>query len=375
MTFFSAARTKWVNQTGGATFLTAVILLVVTTMIALFAANISRNVDKEVANQARSKQAFSAAEAGLEFGISYLRQNYSTIIASPASGYINYSNASTSNITQADGSRYSVVYTNPTVNNYTLILVTSTGTSADNTATRTVQQQIQSDSIVGNYGNTSLVSMGEIDIGGNAVIQNTVSNQTILSGGSVEFSGSGHTVTSGGTVSSASGTGADVTENSNTLSSMSNSDFFATYFGTTNTDSVKTQIVNYYSNNSNTNYSTTLNGKTGTSIWVDQGSGSTATINGNTTIGSAASPVLMVVNGNLSISGNVTIYGFIYIMGTSNVDTLTGNITINGGLATTGNFNITGSSELTYDPTILTNLSNQNSLRYYAKVAGTWKDF
>lgn len=363
------------HQSGGATFLTAVILLVVTTMIAIFAANITRNIDKEVGNQARARQAFAAAEAGMEFGISYLKQNYSTIIASPSSGHINFSNASITNVSQADGSKYSVVYTNPIANNYTLIAVTSTGTSADNSATRTAQQQIQSDSIIGNFGNSSIVSKGQIDVGGNATIQNTVSNQTILSGGDVSFSGSGHTVTSGGTMSNASGTGADVTQNSTTLSNMSNSDFFANYFGTTNTDTVKSQVVNYYNNSSNTNYSATLNGKTGTSIWIDQTSGTTATINGNTTIGSAANPVLLVVNGNLSISGNVTIYGFIYILGTSNVDTLTGNITINGGLATTGNFNMTGSSQLTYDPTVLTNLSNQNSLRYYAKAAGTWKDF
>lgn len=363
------------REQGGATFLIAIILLVVSTMIVIFAANIGRNYDKLVANQARSKEAYEAAEAGFEFGINYLKKQATTITANPVSGHINYSDSSTTNITLSNNSRYTVVYTNPIANNYNLILVTATGTNADNTATRVIQQQIQSQSILSNFGTNALTSKGVVNVGGNGIINNTLTNQTIETGLGVVISGSGSTIISTGTGSNASTMGSDVQQNSTTLANMSESDFFSSFFGTTNTASVQSQMANYFSNSTDTNYNSTLSGKEGTSIWIDQTAGSTATINSNTTIGSAANPVLLVVNGNLSISGNVTIYGFVYILGSSGISTLSGNITITGGLASTSDITISGNSSLTYDQTVLNNLTSNNALKYYAKVSGTWRDY
>jgi hypothetical protein len=154
---------------------------------------------------------------------------------------------------------------------------------------------------------------------------------------------------------------------------MSQSDFFATYFGAPS-DAIQGSVAHYYNNSASTNYSGTLAGMTGTSIWIDQ-IGGTATINGSITIGTADNPVLLIVNGNLSLSGNVTINGFVFVIGTNDITSLTGNVTINGGMATTDTLNMTGSIQLVYNSTIIDNLQNQSSMLYYAKVPGSWKDF
>jgi hypothetical protein len=114
---------------------------------------------------------------------------------------------------------------------------------------------------------------------------------------------------------------------------------------------------------------------TGTSIWINQTGSSTATISGNTTIGSLASPVILVVDGNLSLSGNVTIYGFVFVIGTNDITGVSGNANIIGGLATTDTLTMSGNTNVQYTPSIFTSLLTMPSMNYYAKVPGSWKDF
>lgn len=361
---------KCTTMRGAATLIITVILLVTSTMIIIFAANQGKILQKLSANQSRNAQAFQAAEAGLEYGLSYLKQNSATILANPSGGYIQpFSNSSTTNVTLANNSKYSIVYTNPIANNYTIIKITSTGVSDDNTSTRIVSQEVAFGSLLATIPSTPITSKGAVSITGNSTIANPSGAIAIASAANVSFGGSGTTVTTLGT-----GNAGSVQQNVNSLSSTSQNDFFATYFGT-NTNSVKAKVANYYTSSSNTNYSATLNGMTGTSIWIDQLSGSTTTINGNTTIGSAANPVMLIINGNFAVSGNVVIYGFVYVIGSTGINTLTGNTQIIGGLVTTDALNITGNINVTYNTTVLNNLKNQGAISYYAKIPGSWKDF
>lgn len=370
--FYSALETK----RGAATLVFTVILMVMSTLIIIFAANFGRIQERIAANLNRNMQAFEAAEAGLEFGINYLQQNRSVIVGSPSSGYIApYTSPSTTDVTLANNSKFSIVYSNPIANDYTLILVTSTGTSDDGSSTRQVSQLLKFGSILTNQPNAALITQGSVSLSGSANVTNTFNNQNIQSGGVLTISGSANTITSTGVTSTASSIGADVNQNNATLASMSQQDFFANYFGTTDTNTIRGQMQNIYSNSSSTNYSNILNGKTGTSIWIDQTSGTTATISGNTTIGSTTAPVLIIVNGNFGLSGNVTIYGFIFVFGTGAINTLTGSTQIIGGMVSTYNINMSGSLQITYNNSVLTNLQNLSALSYFAKVAGSWKDF
>lgn len=364
------------RENGAATLIIALILLVMGTLIIMFAANYGLMQEKITANIHRNSQAYEAAEGGIEFAINYLQKNATTIIGTPSGGYMTpYSDASTTNVSFNNSSKFSVVYTNPVANNYKIILITSTGTSSDGSATRIVKQQVALSSLLMNYGNTSIVSKGAVNLSGSAEVNNTSTNKTISSGSSVSISGSAETNISSGGGSNASHIGSDITQNSSSISSMSQNDFIASYFGTTSSATIQSKVGHYYSNSSSTNYSSTLNGMSGTSIWIDQTGGTTASISGTTTIGTATNPVLLIVNGTLSITGNVTIYGFVFIIGTSGINTLSGNISINGGLAMTDQLNMSGNSSLTFNPTVLTNLQNNSSMTTWAKIPGTWKDF
>lgn len=361
------------NHKGAATLVFTLILITITSLIIFFAANYSILGSQSITNINRNYQAFEAAQAGLEFGINFLNQNNTAILASPSGGYLQpYSNSYTTNVTLTNNSKYSITYSNPVANDYTLILVTSVGTSDDNSATHTASQLLKFGSMLINAPTRPLTTQGNVTLRGSSEIINQYNDNTVQSGGSTVLSGSASTITSSGVSSTASTTGSDINQNNSSLSSMSNSDYFATNFGLS-PDNIKSSAAHYYANSSNTNYQDDLSGLTGTSIWIDQ-TGGTASLNGTVTIGSASNPVLLIVNGNINFSGNITIYGYVFILGSSTTD-LTGNVTIVGGMASTGNIDATGSIQVSYSPTVLSNLQNNPSMHYYAKIPGSWKDF
>ena len=363
-------KNKTGKQKGAATIVITVLLLVTITLIILFAASYTLMRQKIASNDYRNNQAYQAAEAGLEFAVPYFQQNSTTILANPVSGYLApFSNSSTQNVTLGNNSRYTITYTNPVANNYNLILITVVGTSDDGTATRTISQQVQFGSLLVTTPPASIVSKGSVSMTGSTNLVNTSTNTNISSGSTVSLSGSAQTSTSAGNVSSAGNLGSDILQNVSSLSSLSTNDFIATYLGGT-PNQVKGSFTYYYTNSTNTNYSSILNNKTGT-IWIDQ-TGGQATLSGSATIGTTNSPVLLVVNGNLNISGSVQINGLVIIIGDPSVS-VTGSVQINGGLMTSGNLVFSGSTQINYTPSAFTKL--QQSTSYYAKVPGSWKDF
>ncbi len=96
-----------------------------------------------------------------------------------------------------------------------------------------------------------------------------------------------------------------------------------------------------------------------------KGSG-TSNWNGSLTVGTAAEPVILVVEGNLKVTGNATVFGAVYVMGSV---TGTGNMKVNGTVLTetTLDLNLQGSGcsgggsptscTSRFDPNVLGNLS------------------
>lgn len=360
------------NQRGAVLLIFVVILLFAITAVVFMLAKNAQLMQKSVANDYQAEQAFEASEAGLEFGIIYLGKNNSTIIKDAnADGYIdNFSNSSISNVSLANGSKYTITYSNPNANDFSIVQITSVGTSADGIATREIRQMVKFTSTLTHYSNYSTVVKGNFSLAGNTVVTNTNSNNTIQTGGSVTFNGNAKTVISSGNSSSASSTKSDVSQNNTSLSSESAETLFTSFFGVPS-GTVKSGVANYYQNNTDTSYNSILNGKTGTSIWIEQTGGTQATINGNTVIGSAAAPVLLIINGNLTLNGNAVIYGFIYV--TDSLLTGSGNAIINGGLVVGGNASDSGNFSVNYNNSVLTKIQQQ--IGNYGKIAGSWDDF
>jgi cytoskeletal protein CcmA (bactofilin family) len=364
--------------TGAATIIITIILLVTITGIILFAANYSLLQQKITSNQYRNMQAYEAAEAGLEFGIAYLQKNptlRATIIANPVNGFITpYSNSSTTNIALPNNSKYTVVYTNPVANNYTLLQVTATGVSDDSNATRVVSQQIKFTSFLQSPPTRSLTAQGSVSISGNSVLKNTESNKTITSASGVTFSGNGTAVGSQ-TTSSAGNIKADVTQNDSTLQNLTSAQFLNSFFGADAT-TIKNSANYYYNNSTNTNYSSSLNNVSNAVIWIDQTNGSSAILSGNTVLGTAANPVLLIVNGDLNISGSITVYGLIIVLGSAAATTdINGNVAITGGIISGDNMNMGGNTQLSFSSNVLKAVQGLANLSMWAKVPGSWRDF
>jgi Tfp pilus assembly protein PilX len=363
------------KQKGAATLLITVIMITTITLIILFAASYNRIQEQVTANSYQNNQAFEAAEAGLEFGIVYLSQNSNAILANPVNGYIPpYTSSSTQNVALADGSKYSIVYTNPVANNYGLILVTATGTSSDGTSIRVVSQQAGLGSLLSAAPSQPLISKGSISMSGNTVVNNPSSTSTITSASTVSLAGNAKTLITGGATGSTSGNiQSDIQQSNSTIAAMSNTAFFQSYFGSSE-NTVSAAVAHTYTNSASTNYTTTLNGMTGTSVWINQTGSSQASLSGSPVIGTAANPVLLIVNGSLVITGNAVINGFIYIIG-GLTTSISGNAIINGGIITTDTLNLAGNTTINFNTAILSALQKQFQTSYFAKVPGTWKDF
>jgi Tfp pilus assembly protein PilX len=326
------------KQIGAATLLITFVLFLAAIFLMLYAVNFSRLQQKTASNSYNSNQAFEAAEAGLEFGMAYLNTNSATITASPTNGYINYgsANSSLTNVSLANNAKFSVVYTNPTQNNYLLIQVTSTGTSADGSSTRTVRQQV--------YGGTSALKYA------------ITTQQNFTASGNVTVTGQ-NGVNAGGTVTGSGNINiSQTTANDTALANLSSDTLFSNIFGMSKS-SMQSQST-YYASGSGVNYSN-LSGN----VWINSG----VSISGNATIGTQANPVLLIVNGNFTGSGTATIYGVIYVMGTT---TVSGNFTVNGGLVSQGSITMSGTSSA-YNAQIVSQLTAHG----FSRVTGSWKDF
>ncbi len=89
-------------------------------------------------------------------------------------------------------------------------------------------------------------------------------------------------------------------------------------------------------------------------------------------LGTVTDPVMLVVEGNLTVSANLQLFGVLYLR--SNVwNTTAGSTRIHGAVIAEGNLSITGTPTINYDPNILRTINlTQGSL---VRVPGSWRDF
>ena len=358
------------KQSGVATFFIVMILAMVASIVAISSVDSQLSKQMIASNTLRENQAFEAAEAGLEYGIAHLKDNHLTILVdADNNGEIEaYSNAQTMNVPQANGTSYSITYTNPFPFNFELIEVSSTGVSSDGQISQTVSQQVRKVNYLQAVPPAGFIAKGDVAMGGNMTITNTETGKTILSGGSVSLSGSAET--NGGSISSdKKNINSDVTQNDSSIASLSGDAFFMTYFSMSKSQ-VKENADVVYTNSSNTNYSSLLNGVTNKVIWIDQSTGGTARLSGNATIGSISAPVILIIDGDFKANGSTTIYGAVYVTPDWH-NSGGGNLEINGSVITEGQFSGTGTPDVTFSSSIL---NNTYGFAEFFKVPGTWHD-
>jgi len=396
-------------QRGVATIFITIVLLLAIGLIALYTNRSAVMEQRLSANEIRAKQAFAAANAGLDYALAYMRDKggldhnangtvdtFTTQTLSSTTGTSHYHVAycdTTATIpvcpTQSTGA---LTCTAPSTPSSVNVRAVSCGWSDDDSSVQRVSQILAPTPSLGGGVSTPLISKGVANfLTGGASVFNYFNDLTIWSGGAM---------------TGQSNTGKTFTRDIATYSSPYNSsgDAFVDYRNTGNSPGCNNPPTGYScSTQGSTLGHDTVSGDTNLSSLssdaffqfffgqtpaaykegVDQVTtgGSLNSISGNPrviwvdgdadlpTIGTQDEPVILIVNGNLTMSSNAVVNGLVYASGTISGN---GSPTIYGALIAGGDANVTGNPKLIYDPKVLGNVTK---LGKAAKLAGTWRDW
>ena len=359
------------NQKGYALLLPAIIILLGLTITGLIVSKTMFFNQKEHNNLFNQNLAFMAAEAGLEYGIAYLKNNKALVLTDANNnGYIDgFTNSSITNVAFTNNTKFSVSYANPVLNNNKNLQIMSTGSADNGTSTRVIRMQLEIYPLLATNPPASIVSHKGTNLSGNVHVENTQTGVTLWSGGNVALAGSANTKGTNNTTSNKQGLSSDVVRNDPGLGSLTGDNFFSGFFGRSKADIQQGSDI-IYTNNSSANYSEVLNGISGKSVWINQ-TGGTAKLNSNSTIGTAEKPVILIVNGDFQANASITVYGLVYVIGNWD-NTGGGNLTVTGSVVVEGIMSGNGTPNVTYSTNVLGNLTQ---IGEYVKVPGSWRDF
>lgn len=389
------------KQKGMASLLISLVVLVTITFVTFYTSRAVVMEQKISTNDYRGRMAFEAAEAGIEATMAALSQGWivqadlnnddmfdlvvSDIVFDDDKDGTAANNKNTA--TLSNGSSVRVVLDGSiTTRNVIQLQVTSTGISDDNSARRQITQIIVAIPPLPNVPDSPLLTRGAVVIGGSATVSNLEGHSTIWSGGNVDLGSNNSTSTQianpqganypdclGGSVqcepvasSSREIVGVDIIESDSSLANLTDAQFFENFFGTTpeiyrdsRTDIVTSDLV-------------AQRNQVGKVIWVDTsppGAG-IVSLSGTNTFGSLAEPVIVIVDGNLSVSGNNNFNGLLYVrgsvQGTGSVD-VTGAMIVNGINSSSG-----GSLDVVYNSKVLEATAQKAKP---AGGSGSWRDF
>lgn len=412
------------KQSGMAVLSVTMVVLAIVTIITFFSARIIVTDNKIYQNQENAADAFNAAQAGVDYALGFINSNITNrnnvLVAAVASNGLASCASSSSTTclssgstlgtcspaavsTLSNGATYTMQYSCVSAGSSTLT-ISSVGKSQDGTSTRTIKVQVnsypQGTQITFPLLTTSTVN----NISSKTNITNNASGATVgvRAGGAITITGTGFVQVAG--VSYITPNAAQVYQNYPGLSSITSTVLQQTYLGDTITNLGATaDYTGTYGGNrkftsvssdalTGTGAPTRVSGVVGKVVYLNMNNGAnTATINGTFSAGSTTQPILIIVNGNVSLANTAKITGSLYATGTitfanaANVvgfvfgggavtlgDSTAGVNDVNGAVISGANVNLNGSGNILFSTT-----DTLNSLRYskYGIVSGSWRDF
>ena len=375
------------RQRGAATLLISLVMLVAMTLLAVVMARSSLIEIRASANSYRAKQAVEAAEAGLNFGLAHYQHGGAdqdddgvadTLFPADTDG------DGDPNTTVIDGkvveARYCTPGNNPPatcvlptdLNN---VLIFAQGWSDDRVAVHRMRQLSTYYQALPNGPLVPLVakSASTMKASGNLTIVNNESNTTIWMGDAIDTAtGSFNTFIQVDGVDNTKSSekagavytlGPDVIHNDATLKTATLGDFFANFFGASKTDvRAKANVVI----NAGAGETLTAGLHGDELIYIDNASGG-FTVNQN--LGTLDHPVVLVVDGPLTIAGSSQIYGVVY---TTLLDHAAGTADVFGSLIAEDIDDAVGGFTVTYKGSVI-EATEQIGRR--APLTGSWRDF
>ena len=424
------------NKQRGATLVTTLVLVALLTLLAIYGVGISVLDQRSSANEFRAKEAGAAADGAIEQGIAYLQANRAAV-----SGWTwtncTSADANCSTIDPDDRLNWKWATPNispvqPYTNGFSLVFLSPNSGASEEMLFNIVATGISSDGGPANGGASKLIQQGAFFY---PIIVGEVNAPMVASGG-ISFNGNYSVVvnpngTGAGTgVPLSAWSGSNITIGTGSPSTCYVQDFLSTSTShTTVTDNngntltmcptcvcpigdlskagVEGKDILDVDGNAGYNRDTTtfpsdvfqymfgvptadyLQVKQMATVVsdcsaLDATSSGFYWVTGNCSIGSNvgsfANPVLLVVEGNLSMNGAYQVFGIIFIFSTNPAAslsvTLNGGPTLYGAVMTNANISLpVGTFKMRYDGNVISNLKNNLTGRALTKVPGSWADF
>lgn len=332
------------KQQGAVSLLAALALLIGMTLVTFLTAKAVLIQTQNTANDFRVAQALAAANSAMDYAVAYIDRG-GPAQNDPDPYTDNDGDGNPIELDFISGTPYALNLSGTTANFFfnnndgvcatdptsaKTALITAQGFSDDGVGQRTITQCVGTiDLFDGNAPKQPLVAKGAVGLTGNYQIINRFNNTTIWAGESatIGMSASAATYLREQTVAFDSltkteledidstnaytsmpitdrnkGTGVETIDNDPRLGTLTGDEFFNNFFF--NDRSTLQSMAKY------TSLAAADGQSTGGIIWIE---GDT-TMNGGT-YGSANNPVVIIINGNLSIQGTPVIYGLLYVTG------------------------------------------------------------
>ena len=345
---------RHVTNTAGMIVLAGVLtLLSVSTALTLVTAKNGASEQRLIRNEMNSKQAFEAAEAGLQYGKIHIKD------WKPTNTMPTYHHS------LANNTQFDVSFSQPNHDDPLTLKVVSRGESTDGTAKKTIEQLVKFSPLIfkNKLPNSTVIAKEEVTIRNTRIRTSRNRNRgNIRCGRYARINENARTTRNETTESSSTRLGDDILQNDASLANLSKEQFFHYIFGQSSKKIKKKSdiMISASSNNSNKiDIDDTI-------IWVD----SNAAIRSNGRLGTVDKPVLLIINGTLTVYNNVTIYGMVYA--SNSIRRLGRNTTIYGSLVSAGSISLDDSANINYDESVL------NKLRYsvlnFSPIPGSWID-
>jgi hypothetical protein len=385
----------------GVSLIVTLMIVILLSLLGLYGAGVLVLDTRSAANDFRARQAMAAAESGVDQGFSLLNSNRANVAAIGGSWTTCTSTAAPClPIRSGDRTNWryltvtSTLTSQPTEGSFTLFMLTpvagtgsglvynivATGLSADGTSTATVKQGAYFYPLLLGNVKTPLAAASNIPLSGNySIITNPNGGGsgvpvTAWSDSAISPAGSfsscyvgdfdGNACPSAGALSKAGTTGEDLVGNDPNFPA----DLFQFLFGVSEADFqlIKDQATVLADCSSLSAASSGL-------IWV------TGSCNPPGNVGTATSPVLLVVEQDITMNAGDEFFGMLYgfnSAGTELTLKANGNAHLRGAILAHNSVDLqlNGGFILEYDADVLTALKNNPSGRALSRISGAWSD-
>lgn len=395
---FAAGPVIQFQQRGVATLVTALTILMLSTLVSFSLAQAVAMERRSANNEVRAQQAFAAAEAGISAALAYLGGepdrdddgHLDPVFDTNADG------VGDTNAASVGAGGVELVLEDLSGGALTRIRLTARGFSDDRSARRTLTQTVLTLNPLPNAPMTPLTSGGGVVIAGAATLRNAQGHATLWSGAGLHVEASAslqtHVANPGAPdypdcialpstcelvlASSGVAPGADIVDGDTALESLAADAFFTNVFGH-DPATFEAALVTLATTPLEFHSVSELLGRE--VVWVqgdtelrDSTLGCTVRISGNEPCPDARrKPVLVIVDGDATLAGTSHIYGLLYTTGSLKVR---GMATVHGAVVAAGAVVVAASGDLVldFDAGILAELARAGVTTLQA---GSWKDF